>query len=199
MQANAMTEEFEYIELFGKPVLFTNARVDKATVPEGWYRYNIRGSDYDLGTFCTLEREVGVNHAGTILSPEEIHFMPGKDYMPIDESQNFLGETMTLSEFCVRHRLPHAEAMQEVSPVGRVSFASGEQIEYADPVEYLRAIQEELPYHATNGFHFETLTSNPTVRKAVDDVLYDFYGEDNPHQLADYRTDLELNMTMEGI
>lgn len=89
--------------------------------------------------------------------------------------------------------------MQEVSPVGRVRFAGGEQIEYADPIEYLRAIQEELPYHATNGFHFETLTSNPTVRKAVDDVLYDFYGEDNPHQLADYRTDSELNMTMEGI
>lgn len=89
--------------------------------------------------------------------------------------------------------------MQEVSPVGRVSFAGGKQIEYAAPVEYLKAIQEELPYRATSGFRFETLASNPAVRKAVDDVLYDFYGEENPHQLADYRTDSELNMTMEGL
>lgn len=42
MQVNAMAEEFEHIEIFGKPVLFTNARVDKATVPEGWYKYDIR-------------------------------------------------------------------------------------------------------------------------------------------------------------
>lgn len=106
MQVNAMTEEFEHIELFGKPVLFTNARVDKATVPEGWYRYNIRGSDDDPGSFYTLEREVGINHAGTILSPEEILLLPGKDYRVIHESQNFLGEDMTLAEFCDRHGLP---------------------------------------------------------------------------------------------
>lgn len=77
MQVNAMTEEFEHIELFGKPVLFTNARVDKATVPEGWYRYNIRGSDYDPGSFGTLEREVAVNHAGTMerISKELLEFL----------------------------------------------------------------------------------------------------------------------------
>lgn len=82
MQVNAMTEEFEHIEIFGKPVLFTNARVDKATVPEGWYRYNIRGSDYDPGSFGTLEREVGVNHAGTILSPEDICSAPVQTKSP---------------------------------------------------------------------------------------------------------------------
>ena len=105
MQVNAMTEEFEHIELFGKPVLFTNARVDKATVPEGWYRYDIRGSDYDPGSFGTLEREVAVNHAGTILSPEKIPFPKGRDYIPIRGSQNFLGEELTLAAFCACHGL----------------------------------------------------------------------------------------------
>lgn len=113
MQVNAMTEEFEHIEIFGKPVLFTNARVDKATVPEGWYRYNIRGSDYDPGSFGTLEREVGANHAGTILSPEEIPLSKGKDYRPIRGSQNFLGEDMTLAEFCACHGLPIPENPQK--------------------------------------------------------------------------------------
>lgn len=113
MKVNAMTEVFEHIELFGKPVLFTNARVDRETVPEGWYRYNIRGSDYDPSKLCTLEREVGVNHAGTILSPEEIPLSEGKDYRPIRESQNFLGENMTLAEFCDCHGLPIPESQQK--------------------------------------------------------------------------------------
>ena len=34
MSVNAFTEEYEYIELFGKPGLFTNARIDRDTVPE---------------------------------------------------------------------------------------------------------------------------------------------------------------------
>ena len=113
MYANAMTEKFEHIELFGKPVLFANARVDKTTVPNGWYRYNIRGSDQDPGRFGTLEREVAVDYAGTILSPEEIPFPEGQDYKPIDGSQNFLGEDMTLAEFCAYHDIPIPENPQK--------------------------------------------------------------------------------------
>ena len=497
MQVNAMTEKFEHIELFGKPVLFTNAIVDKATIPGGWYRYNIRGSDHDPGRLGTLEREVAVDYAGTILSPEEIPFSEGKDYKPIEGSQNFLDEDMTLAEFCSRHSLPipenpqkylvrpaspeeaglfYAQApeqdealgaighvridfghggkefwhtwhprgaeelnspefkaeldevvgqlrksvLQDLSsmrsycyhhggeieggictqnygytveteryryllrcnpiegdhqaylscfdkqaqklskeetlvdrasfangdqmqgttdlkitdyfgdpvtlrprielysvtdfmgmelpglaivldkvgdspidleqyafltvsfgehisiknsayidtnncpfaeqlleqgiaeptgfyktsgycryplwvfkeeflqtvggenyqeyakiydqymnpsddkeqkepPIGRVSFASGEQIEYTDPDEYLRAIREELPYHATSGFRYETLTSAPEVRKAVDDMLYDLYGEENPRPLEDYQEQPEQGMTMGGM
>ena len=36
------------------------------------------------------------------------------------------------------------------------------------------------------GFRFETLTDDPAVRKAVDDMTYDLYGEENPRPLADY-------------
>lgn len=162
MLVNAMTDEFEHIEIFGKPALFTNTRVDKETVPKGWYRYNIRGSDRDPGSFGTREREVVVNHAGTILLPEEIPFPKGKEYKPIRGSQNFLGEEMTIAEFCVCHGLPVPESPQkypvrpdspeEAGPfyaqtpeqdkaiIGRVSFANGEQFEYTDPAEYLKMI-----------------------------------------------------------
>lgn len=339
MLVNAMTGEFEHIELFGKPVLFTNDRVDKATVPKGWYRYNIRGSDSDPGSFGTLECEVAVNHAGTILSSEEIPFPKGKDYKPIRGSQNFLGEDMTLAEFCACHGLPIPESPQKYlvrpasseeaglfyaqtpeqdealgaighvridfghgsrefwhtwhprgpeglnSPefkaelnevvgqlresvlqdlssmrgycyhhggeieggictqnygyvveteryryllrcnpiegdyqaylscfdkqaqemgqkdpiIGRVNFANGEQIEYTDPAEYLKTIREELPYQATSGFRFETLTSDPKIRKAADDALYDLYGEENPRKLEDYQEQLDTGMTMGGM
>lgn len=34
MAVNAKTEMFDHIELFGKPALFTNFRIDRSTVPE---------------------------------------------------------------------------------------------------------------------------------------------------------------------
>lgn len=55
--------------------------------------------------------------------------------------------------------------------VGRVTYASGEALQFTDPQEYLRTIQEELPTKDVTGFRFETLTDDPRVRKAVDDIL----------------------------
>ena len=71
-------------------------------------------------------------------------------------------------------------------PVGRVTFASGEQTEYLDGETYLTAIREELPYMATTGFRCETLTDDPAIRKAVDDILLDFAGEANPRRECSY-------------
>lgn len=85
MSVNAMTEEYEHIELFGKPALFTNARVDTHTVPDGWHVYDLRGSDNDPGSPCTLEILVVVNHAGSIVVPEPISFPDNQDYREIGE------------------------------------------------------------------------------------------------------------------
>ena len=71
-------------------------------------------------------------------------------------------------------------------PVGRASFANGERMEFTAPQDYLRTIQEELPMKDGTGFRFETLTDDPAVRKAVDDMAYDLYGEENPRPLEDY-------------
>ena len=49
-----------------------------------------------------------------------------------------------------------------------------------------RTIREELPCRDVTGFRFETLTDDPAVRKAVDDMIYDLYGEENPRPLEDY-------------
>lgn len=83
--------------------------------------------------------------------------------------------------------------------VGRVSFANGEQFEYTDPAEYLKTVKEELPYRDTSGFRFETLTSDPEVRKAVDDMVCDLYGEENPCKPEDHQEQPEQDMTMGGM
>ncbi len=77
--------------------------------------------------------------------------------------------------------------------VGRVTFASGERWNFTDPQKYLQTVQEELPYQATTGFRCETLTDDPAIRKAVDDMICDLYGEDDPKRSEDH------SMTMGGM
>ncbi|MEG0835964.1 MAG: LPD28 domain-containing protein, partial [Christensenellaceae bacterium] len=96
---NARNEEYEYVELFGKPALFTNSRIDRDTVPEGWYAYDLRGSDYDPGEPVTVEPSVVVNHAGTILTHEPISF-PKEGFKRLKGSLDFLGEHLSLKNFC---------------------------------------------------------------------------------------------------
>jgi len=94
-------------------------------------------------------------------------------------------------------RLPSDDERREV--IGRVSFANGEREDYTDPEEYLRCIREELPYHPTSGFRYETLTRDPAIRKQVDDILYDLYGEKNPRTLEDYKDTPGEGITMGGM
>ena len=75
---------------------------------------------------------------------------------------------------------------QQAKPVGRISYASGEGQTFTDTQKYLDTIREELPYQATTGFRYETLTDDPAVRKAVDDILLDFAGEENPRRGCNY-------------
>ncbi len=66
--------------------------------------------------------------------------------------------------------------------VGVVSYANGEESSYTDPEEYLQIIKEVLPYHPTTGFRYKTLTADPAVRNAADDLLYDLFGEERPKE-----------------
>ena len=83
--------------------------------------------------------------------------------------------------------------------VGRVSFISGETQEFTDANEYLTCIREELPYAATSGFRFRTVTRDPAIRKAVDDIVFDLYGEENPCTEEDYKLNPSKDMQMGGM
>ena len=97
MSVNAREEEYEYVELFGKPALFTNSRIDRDTVPEGWYAYDLRGSDYYPREPATVEPHVVVNHAGTILTHEPISF-PKEGFRNLKGELDFLGELLFMKD-----------------------------------------------------------------------------------------------------
>ena len=76
--------------------------------------------------------------------------------------------------------------MGSVHMVGKATFANGEIIPYYDANAFLDCIREELPYRNTTGFRYEVLTDDPTVCKAADDILLDFFSEDDPYTLSEY-------------
>ena len=93
---NILEETFETIEINGLQALFTNSRIDRNSLPEGIYAYDIRHSD-DGDEFATIQKKVIVNHAGTIITKEEIPMTCG-DYTPV-EDYNFTGEETTFQEW----------------------------------------------------------------------------------------------------
>ena len=83
--------------------------------------------------------------------------------------------------------------------IGSVSFLSGETQQFTDARAYLDCIREELPHEATTGFRFRTISQDPAVRKAVDDIVFDLYGEENPCNEEDYNLALSEEMQMGGM
>ena len=83
--------------------------------------------------------------------------------------------------------------------IGSVSFLSGETQQFTDARAYLDCIREELPHEATTGFRFCTITQEPAVRKAVDDIVFDLYGEENPCNEEDYNLAPSEEIQMVGM
>ena len=96
---NLLNEELQEIEIFDKSGLFSNGRLRDEDVPEGLYRYDLRGSDYDPGQPITVEKTVVVNHAASVLMAEELD-LGAKGRLELgEEGLNFTGAELTVREF----------------------------------------------------------------------------------------------------
>ncbi len=98
MQFDAREETFERVEIDGVEALFTNARLDRDTIPDGLYCYDVREAEGFSGIAATLEPFVAVNHWGTVLSKEPFPMEDGV-YEIGEEGLNYLGEKMTVEEY----------------------------------------------------------------------------------------------------
>ena len=112
MSTDIRTEEMEHIEIFGKPALLSDSRIARDSVPRGWYCYDLRGMDSDPGRPGTLEDQVTVNFAGAVLSPAPLK-QPATEYRRLKGTLNYLGEDVTLGEFCERHGLEYPQDTQK--------------------------------------------------------------------------------------
>ena len=96
----ANDEQYQEIELFDKPGLFSNGRIVRDNLPEGVYCYDLRGSDYDPGEPICVEEQVVVNHAGSVLLTEPLELAEnGRLMLTEEEGLNFVGGFSTLAQF----------------------------------------------------------------------------------------------------
>ena len=113
----ANDEQYQEIELFDKPGLFSNGRIARDNLPEGVYCYDLRGSDYDPGEPVCVEERVVVNHAGSVLLTEPLELAEdGRLMLTEEEGLNFVGGFSTLTQFLQEQRKDrHTEEVEAES------------------------------------------------------------------------------------
>lgn len=96
--ANQLT--YEEVTILGVPALFTDLRVDRSTMPDGLYRYELRHSDEDWGEPVSLSRSIVVNYYGSVITREPLQ-LPIDGWIPLEiGSLSFQdGGCRTLAEF----------------------------------------------------------------------------------------------------
>ena len=113
----ANDEQYQEIELFDKPGLFSNGRIVRDNLPEDVYCYDLRGSDYDPGEQVCVEERVVVNHAGSVLLTEPLELAEdGHLMLTEEEGLNFVGGFSTLAQFLQEQRKDrHTEEVEAES------------------------------------------------------------------------------------
>ena len=114
-------EQYQEVELFEKPALFSNGRISRDDLPEGVYCYDLRGSDDDPGSPICVEERVVVNHAGSVILTAPLEFPEeGRLYFTDETGLNFNDGMLTLSQF-----------LQEQKKDRRTEEVEAESISYA--------------------------------------------------------------------
>lgn len=113
MAKNVADVIFDCVSFQGKPVLLAHERIDKGTLPQGVYCYDIRHSDSNFNKPATLENRVAVNFYGTIITKEPIP-LPAEDYLQIKRGELvFRGaKQMRLADFLENPKKTIQEQLQ---------------------------------------------------------------------------------------
>lgn len=128
-------EEYQQAEFYDVPALFSNDRVDRESLPEGIFCYELRGADYDPGHPLTVEEHVTVNHAATILTAVPVT-IPEQESLRLGDGLNFTGGEQTIPEYLQEMAERSMEADKGIveSAIGRNNenlYLSGTEERYA--------------------------------------------------------------------
>ena len=107
--ANRLT--YDEVTIFGVPALFTDLRVDRSTVPDGVYRYEVRYSDEYGGEPVELARGIMVDFFGTVLMREPIQ-LPISGGMELNDGDlDFQSGCFSLAEFQQKYPLSEKQVI----------------------------------------------------------------------------------------
>jgi hypothetical protein len=80
---DAMTEDFSEVTIFNKPALFTPSRINRDSVPDGYFLYEVRHDDDCQGDAVQIARMIIVNHWGSLITKDEI-ILPKDGFLDIE-------------------------------------------------------------------------------------------------------------------
>ena len=91
--------DYEEFEVLGQNALFSNYRIDRSTIPDGLYAYDLR--DSCNGIACELKDHITVNHFGTVIVKNPIDGAENGIALTEDDTC-FFGTESTIDEFLDR-------------------------------------------------------------------------------------------------
>lgn len=99
MRCDIYKGEMISAQLFGKEVLYTQGTISRDEVPEGWYCYNLCGTDRKPDKPMRLVDSAPMIRIGAVLSP---HPLKRDSTLERKMERHFFtdGRTLTLAEFC---------------------------------------------------------------------------------------------------
>lgn len=103
---DALSERYEEITVLDKSALFTSGRIERSTVPDGLYMYEVRHDDDGNGDPVQIGKGIAVNHWGTILTREPIQ-LPPDGLLDIDPQKDWAystGDCRTVKEFMDKYQ-----------------------------------------------------------------------------------------------
>ena len=77
MKFDYRKEPAEMVRVKGIECEFYDVRIDRETVPEGKYIYEVRHTDEDWGEPCQIEAEILVNFFGTLVCDRALPLVDG--------------------------------------------------------------------------------------------------------------------------
>ena len=110
MRVDVMNEYYTEIQLFGKPALFSDLRLDQKTVPKGLYLYEVR---YDDETWEPVQIAKGilVNHLGSVLTCGQLK-IPPNGYLDLEAKTDWKYKEngcRTVKEFLEKYPIKQKE------------------------------------------------------------------------------------------
>jgi len=91
-----LISDYQAMELLGVDGLFTNQRVERESLPEGFYMYSLRRGDEN--PFSTVEKNVAVDHMGDFICKQELN-LNGQDEFELFDEYGFTDDEVDLDNF----------------------------------------------------------------------------------------------------
>jgi hypothetical protein len=165
---NALTEDFEEVTILDKPALFTPLRIDRSTVPHGYYLYEVRHDDDCSGDAVQIARNIYVNHWGSLITRDEIALPDG--FLDIEpEDLNYgTGDCRSMRDFMAKYPQPE----RNVSTIIIVDAPEVSLAEYEKAGEALLKFYRGLGWNGEDILDPRKISTTKAVYNRLHDIMF---------------------------